>query len=94
MSDNGKKNVLEPNTASHKRELIGNVVKDKMQKSRVVRVERLVKHSKYEKYVIQTRTFVAHDEKEKSHVGDKVRLRECRPLSKRKRWVIKEVLGQ
>lgn len=71
---------------------IGKVVSDKMQKTVVVAVERLVQHSLYNKSVKMTNRFKAHDENNDSHVGDTVKIMETRPLSKDKRWRVVEVL--
>ena len=70
---------------------IGIVASDKMQKTVVVRVDRLVRHRKYRRYVRRTSKFMAHDEVG-STVGDKVRIVETRPLSARKRWRVVEIL--
>lgn len=70
------------------RTLKGTIVSDKMQKTRVVAVERTVKHSRYHKYYAVTKTYKAHDEKNEYHAGDIVMIRESRPLSKDKRWTI------
>lgn len=72
----------------NKRKLQGTVVSDKMLKTRVVSVERLVKHPKYLKHYKVTRRFKAHDENNEYKLGDKVVLEETRPLSKEKRWKI------
>ncbi len=72
----------------HKRTLIGTVVSDKMDKTVVVRVERLVKDRQYKKYVRHYSRFLAHDEATACSVGDRVRIIEHRPLSKRKRWKV------
>ncbi|MGH9897232.1 MAG: 30S ribosomal protein S17 [Pyrinomonadaceae bacterium] len=72
-------------------EKIGLVTSDKMQKTVVVRVDRLIKHPKYRRYVRRTTTFMAHDEKGAT-AGDKVRIVETRPLSARKRWRVEEIL--
>lgn len=69
----------------------GTVTSNKMDKTVVVQVERLVKHPKYKKYVKQRRRFKAHDEKNACKVGDEVRIIETRPLSKDKRWAVVEV---
>lgn len=66
----------------------GVVVSDKMQKTVVVAVTRFVKHQKYQKYVKITKKFKAHDENNNSKVGDTVELRETRPLSKDKHFVV------
>ena len=72
-------------------EKIGVVASDKMLKSCVVRVDRLIKHPKYRRYVRRTSKFMAHDEKGAT-VGDKVRIVETRPLSANKRWRIVEII--
>lgn len=72
-------------------ERIGIVSSDKMQKTIVVRVDRLVRHPKYRRYVRRTSKFMAHDEKG-AQIGDKVRIIESRPLSARKRWRVVEIL--
>lgn len=71
---------------------VGKVVSDKMEKTVVVAVERLVQHSLYSKSIKQTDRFKAHDENNDSHVGDTVKIMETRPLSKDKRWRVVEVL--
>ena len=71
---------------------IGVVSSDKMDKSRVILIERYVKHPLYKKYVRKTSKFMAHDEANDSHEGDTVRIMETRPLSARKRWRIVEIL--
>ena len=70
----------------------GVVVSNKMEKTVVVAVERLVQHSLYSKSVRQTVKFKAHDENNESNVGDKVKIMETRPLSKDKRWRVIEIL--
>lgn len=72
-----------------KRKIIGTVVSDKMQKTRVVAVERQKKHPKYITYYRVTTKFKAHDENNEYKTGDKVVIEETRPLSKDKRWIIK-----
>jgi small subunit ribosomal protein S17 len=72
-------------------EKIGVVASDKMTKTVVVRVDRLVKHPIYRKYVRKRKKFMAHDEMG-SKVGDKVRIVETRPLSARKRWRVVEII--
>ncbi|MBI5220732.1 MAG: 30S ribosomal protein S17 [Candidatus Liptonbacteria bacterium] len=71
-----------------KRIIIGEVVSDRMQKTRVVAVVRTKRHPKYQKYFRATTCLKAHDEKNEYHLGDKVTLQETRPLSKDKRWRI------
>lgn len=70
----------------------GEVVSDKMNKTRVVQVRWSAKHSKYQKTVRKAVKFKAHDEKNASKTGDVVRIMETRPLSREKRWVIIEIL--
>ena len=72
-------------------EKVGTVASDKMQKTVVVRVDRLVRHRKYRRYVRRTSKFMAHDELGAT-VGDKVRIVETRPLSARKRWRVVEIV--
>ena len=76
---------------AHRSQKVGTVASDKMQKTVVVRVDRLVRHSKYRRYVRRTSKFMAHDELGAS-VGDKVRIVETRPLSARKRWRVVEIV--
>jgi len=71
---------------------VGKVVSDKMDKSIVVSVERRVKHPVYGKYVKKTSRFMAHDEENSCGIGDTVRIMETRPLSKRKRWRLVDVI--
>jgi small subunit ribosomal protein S17 len=70
---------------------VGIVASDKMEKTVVVRVDRLIKHPKYRRYVRRTSRFMAHDETGAS-IGDKVRIVETRPLSTRKRWRVVEIV--
>jgi len=71
----------------------GYVVSDKMDKTISVRILRPVKHSKYGKYVRRSSVFKAHDENNEAKVGDSVRIVECRPLSRLKRWRLIQVIG-
>ncbi|HNX44627.1 MAG TPA: 30S ribosomal protein S17 [Bacteroidales bacterium] len=75
-----------------RKEKIGIVVSNKMQKSIVVEVERRVKHPKYGKFVKKTSRFAAHDEKDECGIGDTVRIAETRPLSKTKCWRLVEII--
>ena len=75
-----------------RKERIGIVTSDKMQKSIVVAVERKVKHPKYGKFVKKTTKFVAHDENNDCNIGDVVKIMETRPLSKNKNWRLVEVI--
>jgi small subunit ribosomal protein S17 len=75
-----------------RKERVGIVTSDKMQKSIVVAVERKVKHPKYGKFVKKTTKFVAHDENNDCHIGDTVKIMETRPLSKNKCWRLIEIV--
>jgi len=70
----------------------GRVVRDKMDKTVVVEVERLVMDPLYRKYLKRRSRFMAHDESNECKIGDWVRIQESRPLSRHKRWVVKEIL--
>ncbi|UGQ16167.1 MULTISPECIES: 30S ribosomal protein S17 [unclassified Borrelia] len=76
----------------NKRELVGRVVSDRMSKSIVVEIVQRRMHPIYHKYLKVSRRVKAHDEKEESKVGDKVRIVEARPISKEKRWMLVGVL--
>lgn len=71
---------------------VGKVVSNKMKKSIVVSIERRVPHPLYKKYFKRTTTLMAHDEKSEAGIGDTVRIMETRPLSKRKRWRLVEIV--
>ncbi|MDA2925510.1 30S ribosomal protein S17 [Acidobacteria bacterium AH-259-A15] len=71
---------------------VGRVISDAMQKSLVVAVDRLFEHPFYGKTIRRTSKFMVHDEHNRCSVGDKVRIEETRPLSKKKRWVVTEIL--
>jgi small subunit ribosomal protein S17 len=73
---------------------IGEVVKDKMQKTVVVNVERRNPHPRYHRVIKQNKKYLAHDERDQCRVGDKVRIVETRPLSKRKRWRVLEIISK
>ena len=76
----------------HRNEKVGEVVSTKMQKTIVVAVEMRKPHPKYKRILRRTRKFYAHDESNTAHVGDIVRIRETRPLSKLKRWNLEEIV--
>jgi small subunit ribosomal protein S17 len=80
------------NKRNLRKERIGVVTSDKMEKSVVVAVERKVKHEKYGKFVKKTTKFVAHDEKNECNIGDTIRIMETRPLSKNKCWRLVEIV--
>ncbi len=71
---------------------IGRVVSNGREKSVVVAVDRLFKHRFYGKTIRRTTKFMAHDEKNECQLGDQVKIEETRPLSKRKRWIVAEIL--
>jgi small subunit ribosomal protein S17 len=75
-----------------RRQMVGTVVSDKMEKTVIVLVERLVKHKLYQKYVRRRSKFAAHDENNGSRVGDKVLIVRSRPLSKIKRWRVSKIV--
>ena len=77
---------------SRKQTKVGVVVSNKMNKTVVVRVENLTQHGAYQKYIKRTSKFLAHNERPDLNNGDRVVIEETRPLSKRKRWNVKEVL--
>lgn len=82
----------ETNTRGRKIEVVGEVVSDKMDKTISVLIYRMVKHPKYGKYVKKTSIFKAHDETNQAKIGDVVKIRETRRLSKTKRWTLAEVV--
>ena len=75
-----------------RKERIGVVTSNKMQKSIVVSEVRRVKHPKYGKFVLKTKKYVAHDEKNDCKLGDKVRIMEIKPLSKTKSWRLTQII--
>ena len=75
-----------------KRQMVGTVVSDKMDKTVVVLVERLVKHQLYKKYIRRRAKFAAHDENNMSRIGDKVLITLSKPLSKTKRWRVSQII--
>jgi small subunit ribosomal protein S17 len=78
--------------AGRRKEVVGEVVSNKMKKTIVVEVTRKKSHPLYGRVISTGKKFYAHDEKNEAHVGDVVRLEETRPLSKLKRWRLKEVV--
>jgi small subunit ribosomal protein S17 len=71
---------------------VGRVVSDAMNKSIVVEVERHVEHGRYKRTVKRTSRFMAHDESNSAKTGDRVLIQETRPMSRRKRWILREVI--
>ena len=84
--------VQTPTTGARRNEKVGNVVSTKMQKTIVVEVEMRKAHAKYKRIVRSTKKFYAHDELSSARMGDVVRIRETRPLSKLKRWSLEEIV--
>jgi small subunit ribosomal protein S17 len=74
------------------RTIVGRVVSDKMDKSVSVAIERVIKHPVYGKYVRRTSKVMAHDETNECKTGDRVAIRECRPISKNKSWKVVDVI--
>ena len=79
-------------TRTQRKERVGVVTSNKMEKSIVIKVIRRVKHPKYGKFVKKSSNFMAHDEKNECNIGDTVRIMETRPLSKNKCWRLVEIL--
>jgi small subunit ribosomal protein S17 len=75
------------------KERVGVVVSDKMQKTVVVAIENRSPHPKYGKIVVKTKKYKVHDEENQCKTGDRVRIRETRPLSRTKRWTIAEIIS-
>lgn len=87
QQDNGK-------GRGRRQEKIGVVISNKMDKTVVVEVERYVMHPLYQKYLRRRSRFMAHDEKNACGIGDRVSITESRPLSRRKRWVVRTVIDK
>jgi len=81
------------NKQSHRKQRVGVVVSDKMEKTRVVKVMRVAQHPIYNIIIRRSSKFKVHDEKNTSKLGDKVRIMETRPISKDKRWRLIEVIS-
>lgn len=71
---------------------VGIVISNKMQKSIVIKIEKKYPHPLYSKTLIKTKKYLAHDESQIANIGDKVLIKECRPLSKKKRWELVQVI--
>ena len=84
--------MAETQAAGRRKEVIGNVVSNRMNKTIVVQVVRRKSHPLYSRVISKAKKFYAHDEKNEAHIGDVVRLEETRPLSKLKRWKLKEIV--
>ena len=92
MSNTGTDVQSEATVESRRNEKVGQVVSTKMQKTIVVEVEMRKAHPKYKRIVKSNKKFYAHDEQNSARVGDVVRIRETRPLSKLKRWALEEIV--
>ncbi len=92
MNEQNSQTVVHERVANRK-ERVGVVVSDKMTKTIVVEVERRVPHPQFRKIVRVTQKFYAHDEQRQAKIGDRVLIRETRPMSRSKRWELVEVLG-
>ena len=84
--------MAETQAAGRRKELIGHVVSNRMNKTIVVQVVRKKSHPLYTRVISKAKKFYAHDEKNEAHIGDVVKLEETRPLSKLKRWKLKEIV--
>jgi small subunit ribosomal protein S17 len=91
-TENSNQGTQAAESKSRRNEKVGQVVSTKMQKTIVVEVEMRKAHPKYKRIVKSNRKFYAHDEQNTARVGDVVRIRETRPLSKLKRWNLEEVI--
>jgi small subunit ribosomal protein S17 len=78
--------------SANRKNRVGTVINNKMDKTVTVIIERLIEHPLYHKVVRKRKKILVHDENNNCHVGDKVRIFETRPLSKRKRWKVDEIL--
>ena len=83
-----------PRSTGGRQEKLGVVISNKMDKTVVVEVERFVMHPLYHKYLRRRSRFMAHDARNACKIGDRVNILESRPLSKRKRWVVRSIVGK
>jgi small subunit ribosomal protein S17 len=86
------KDMAENIARSERKQRIGRVVSDRMNKSITVAVDRQIKHPIYGKFITKTTKYMTHDENNDAHIGDTVRIMETRPLSKNKRWRLVEII--
>jgi small subunit ribosomal protein S17 len=86
------KDMAENTARSERKQRIGRVVSDRMNKSITVAVDRQIKHPIYGKFITKTTKYMTHDENNDAHIGDTVRIMETRPLSKNKRWRLIEII--
>ena len=92
MTQQNDKDPSVPQERGRRQVLTGTVVSDKMDKTIVVKVERTVVHRLYQRYMKRTSKFTAHDEKNECRLGDRVAIVQSRPLSKSKRWRVREIV--
>ena len=92
MAETTEHNVQQK--AGHRKLVVGEVVSNRMSKTIVVKVKRTKSHGFYGRVISHDKKFYAHDENNTAHVGDVVRIEETRPLSKLKRWRLKEIIRQ
>ncbi len=83
---------MELKADARKKKLTGVVIKNKMDKTVIIEVSRSYKHSMYQKYISTKKRYKAHDEENRCVTGDRVLIVESRPLSKEKRWLVKEII--
>lgn len=88
----GPPGTAEPEAGKRRATRVGRVVSDRMAKTIVVEVERRVQEARYQRTIRRTSRFMAHDEENAAKIGDRVRIEETRPLSKNKRWRLREIL--
>jgi small subunit ribosomal protein S17 len=92
MNDQGEDQVSGAEVAKTQRTVVGRVISDKMDKTVSVAIERVIRHPVYGKYIRRTNKVMAHDEANECKSGDRVAIRECRPLSKNKAWRVVDVI--
>ena len=92
MAETTNNTAVAEQGASRRNEKVGQVVSTKMQKTIVVEIEMRKAHPKYKRVIKSNKKFYAHDEQNSARVGDMVRIRETRPLSKLKRWTLEEII--
>ena len=85
---------MENNVRKIRTSKVGTVVSNAMEKTVVIKVESVVKHKLYHRFVKRSRKFMAHDEENTCKIGDRVQIVECRPLSRHKRWRVSQVLDR
>ena len=92
MADAKTATAATPKVQGRRKEVVGEVVSSRMSKTIVVKVTRKKSHPFYGRVIARNKKFYAHDEKNEAHVGDVVRIEETRPLSKLKRWKLKDIV--